>query len=185
MTDQKRKIDTSNALDPTGFLPVDFDIPVSEVPGRFVVRPLSMDLLIYDYQCLMLSKEHLATSGDIWPPGEFDFPPADFTLRQLLALLGELEVAMSQGNRVEYSVMNPEKTEEIAVIYILPSPKIGFDAMVNMFVRGDLFETTDLDSEIYEFAHQWIPEVYPFNPERIAYPGRAISWDEWAALPDL
>lgn len=93
MTDQKRIIETSNALDPTGFLPVDFDIPVpvTEVPGRFVVRPLSMDLLIYDYQCLMLSKEHLATSGDIWPPGEFDFPPPDFTLHQLLALLGEVE----------------------------------------------------------------------------------------------
>ena len=185
MTDEERKYDTASALDSIGFLPTGFEIPETEVPGKFVIRPLSMDLLIYDYQCLMLSREHLATSGDIWPPGEFEFPPADFTFRELLALLGEVEVAMSQGNRVEYSVMNPEQTEEIAVIYIKPSPKVGYDAMVNLFVRGDLFATTNLDQEVYEFARQWIPEVYPFDANRIAYPGREITWDDWIALPNV
>jgi len=167
-----------------GFLPINFVIPSTEAPGRFVILPLSMDLLVYDFQCLKLSREHLATSGNVWPPGEFDFPPANLTLRKLLAILGRVEVEHSEGKRIEYAVMNPEKTEEIGCVFMDPAPKVGYDVMVTMFIRGDLYKTTDLDGELYSFARQWLPEAYPFPADRFAYPGRAISWEEWSALPD-
>ena len=168
-----------------GFLPAKFVIPSTESPGRFIILPLSMDLLVYDFQCLKLSREHLATSGNVWSPGELDFPPENLTLRKLLAILGGVEVDMSNGKRVEYAVMNPEKTEEIGCVFIDPSPKVGYDAMVTMFVRGDLYKTTDLDVELFGFVRQWMPEAYPFPADRFAYPGRAISWDKWSTLPDV
>ena len=48
-----------------------------------------------------------------------------------------------------------------------------------MWVRASELEN-ELDDILYKTVKQWISEDWPFK--RVAYPGRAIPWEEWKTL---
>jgi len=36
------------------------------------------------------------------------------------------------------------------------------------------------DAELYAWTQKWLARDWPFS--NVAYPGRAIAWDEWDAM---
>jgi hypothetical protein len=67
-------------------------------------------------------------------------------------------------------------------VYIDPPEKQGEDAIVAFWVRADE-ENTGLEGELKSAVRDWIAGEWPFSAVR--WPGRDISWQEWAGLPDL
>jgi hypothetical protein len=161
------------------FLPADFEIPVVDIPGGYQLRPLGMDDLARDYTAVMSSIDHLRTSGHLQPPGEldFDWPRPDIEIRFHLTMLGEAEWAMHNLARVEYAIRTDD--EQLGCLYVFPSLSPDYDAQLTMWVRSDVFTDTDLDSAFWEYSKAWVREAFPF--ERIAFPGRDLSWDEYLA----
>ena len=47
-------------------------------------------------------------------------------------------------------------------------------------MRADELQT-GLEAALEKTVRRWIAEAWPF--QRVLYPGRDISWDAWAALP--
>ena len=70
---------------------------------------------------------------------------------------------------------------KLGCIYICPTEKAGHDAEVVYWSRMDEHET-GIDERLHAFIQEWIANAWPFkNP---AFPGRLISWDDWAQMPD-
>ena len=65
-------------------------------------------------------------------------------------------------------------------VYIDPSVKEGYDANVQTWVRASE-AAKGFDRPFFEQVREWIERDWPF--ERVAYPGREISREEWDALP--
>ena len=78
-----------------------------------------------------------------------------------------------------YAVLTPDGTRERGCLYIRPSSKAGFDAEVTLWVTQIEFDA-GFDAELYAWAQAWITASGRFL--NVAYPGRAIDWDEWASL---
>ena len=58
--------------------------------------------------------------------------------------------------------------------------KEGFDANVQMWVRASE-RGNGFDDQLFQTVRAWIERDWPF--ERVAYPGREISREEWDSLP--
>ncbi len=143
--------------------------------ARFRARKLCVNDLIKDYDAVMSSVERLQGvfgPGDDWPVG--------LTLEENLVDLGwhqkEFEIARSFA----YTVMNPEESQCLGCVYVNPSEKTSYDAVVILWVRASEADT-GLDEHLYEAVKDWIQQRWWFK--RVAYPGRDIGWDEWLALP--
>ena len=86
-------------------------------------------------------------------------------------------------NQSAYSwgILTPDKKTELGCVYINPSKKEGYDAMVRIWVTkqgADLGLEPILESSVRE----WVKTTWPFK--KVAYPGRDIAMPEWNKLPD-
>jgi len=80
-----------------------------------------------------------------------------------------------------YAVLDPAETVELGCIHVLPCEKLGFEAEVRTWVRESEAEK-GFDAVLFDWAAAWVRTDWPFRS--VAYPGRAIDWKSWAALPD-
>jgi len=158
-------------------VPDDFDVPdVLEHP-RFRLRTLSVNDLIKDYDAVMSSVEHLRTtfsreSGGSWPEG--------LTVEDDLVDLGWHQREFTLRSSFAYTMMTPDEDRCLGCVYIMPTRKRDHDCKVEMWVRADAL-ASGLDEELYRTVRAWIADIWPFtNP---AFPGRAISFEVWHALP--
>jgi hypothetical protein len=158
-------------------VPADFDVPVRVEAQGFVVRPLGPELVDIDYEAYMSSIEHLRetfTRSDAWPTPWIDAEDA-------MADMENEERRFLSRESFAYAVLTPDGTRERGCVYVRPSPKAGYDAMVRLWVTKAEFDA-GFDAELQAWAEQWVAERWPF--ERVAFPGRQIPWSEWEALPD-
>jgi hypothetical protein len=81
-----------------------------------------------------------------------------------------------------YIPVTPDGKTQLGAIYIDPSVKEGFDANVQMWVRASE-ANTGFEEKLFAVVKDWIAREWPF--ERVAYPGKEISREEWDAIPDL
>ncbi len=79
-----------------------------------------------------------------------------------------------------YAVLDSERTRERGCVYLRPSKKQGYDAVVRMWVTAADFEQ-GFDAELFAWTQDWVTNAWPF--ENVAYPERLIPLDEWEALP--
>ena len=157
------------------FLPEGFEVPTVLETERVRVRPITIHDVIKDYEAVMMSAEHLRSS---LPWG---WPPEDLTLEQDLIDLGWHQKESQLRSSFAYAVMSPDEGRLLGCVYVEPSTKVGFEAEVYLWVRADELGT-GLEKELEGSVRRWISEEWPF--ERVAYPGRDLSWEEWCALPD-
>ena len=75
-----------------------------------------------------------------------------------------------------YAVLTPDGKRERGCIYVNPSPVEGHDAMVRLWVTKAEFDA-GFDAELYAWTQDWIAKEWPFDT--VAYPGRAIAWEDW------
>ena len=158
-------------------VPDGFEVPDILEHPRFRLRMLSVNDLVKDYDAVMSSVGHLRAtyspeSGGSWPEG--------LTIEDDLVDLGWHQHEFKHRSSFAYTAMTPDESRCLGCVYIKPTRKRGHDCKVMMWVRADAL-ASGLDEELYRTVRAWIAEVWPFASP--AYPGRAISFEAWRALP--
>ena len=159
-------------------IPEHVDVPHGFSTTRVVVRPLTIHDLDADYDAVMSSIEHLQQTRPFGPG--HDWPTAQLTRDQDLIDLGWHQKEFQNGTSFAYTVMTPDGTTCLGCVYLYPSEKQGHDVEIMLWVRASEV-ASGLDQHLYEAVRGWITAQWPFQSP--GYPGRALSWEEWNALP--
>lgn len=156
-------------------VPDDFDVPSVLETDLIRMRPLTLQDAVKDYEAVMESEERLRTVYE--PGGEW---PLGLTLEQNMIELGWHQTEFQLRTSFAYTVVSLDESRVLGCMYIYPTKKADFDVEVTMWVRQSCV-ADGLDEHLYETVSKWIAKDWPFkNP---AYPGRAISFEKWRALP--
>ena len=156
------------------FVAADFEVPTLVETEGFKVVPLGPDLAAIDYEAYMSSIEHLQetfTRSTGWPNEGLTM---DDAMKDMENEAGRFE----RRESFAYAVLTEDGSRERGCIYVYPG--VGeYDAVVRLWVTKAEFDA-GFDEELYAWTQVWIARDWPF--ENVAYPGRAIAWDEWDAL---
>jgi hypothetical protein len=79
-----------------------------------------------------------------------------------------------------YEVLDRSEARQLGCVYLFPTTRRGYEAEARMWVREDEFKK-GFDAELYAWFRTWVPTAWPLS--RVAWPGREISWDDWAKMP--
>ncbi len=159
-----------------GFIPANFEPPIFVKTDDFIVKPLGPELMKVDYVAYMSSIEHLQTTftrSTSWPHEGLEMEDA------LLDMQTE-ERRFKQRESFAYAVLTPDSKTELGCVYVYPSKKVGFDAVIRLWVTQEQYDL-GFDTLLYDWTRSWIKSSWPF--EAPAYPGRAVSWNDWNSLP--
>jgi hypothetical protein len=157
------------------FISADFVVPtLVETPG-FKLVPLGPDLVDVDFEAYMSSIGHLQqtfTRSTGWPR-------EDITAAEAMADMLTEQARFARRESFAYAVLTPDGTRERGCVYVYPSTVDGYDAVVRLWVTKAEFDA-GFDAELYAWTQEWITKDWQF--EKVAYPGRAIAWEQWDAL---
>lgn len=160
---------------PSAFVAADFTVPtLVETPG-FKLMPLGPALVDIDFAAYMSSIEHLQqtfTRSKGWPR-------ADITAAEAMTDMETEEGRFQRRESFAYAVLTPDGSRERGCVYVYPSTVPGHDAVVRLWVTKAEYDA-GFDQELYAWTQQWVAKAWPFKA--VAYPGRAIAWDEWDRL---
>ena len=159
------------------FVPEPFPVPERVETEGFVLVPLGPAVLEVDFEAYMSSIDHLQrtfTHSQGWPR-------ADLTAEDAVADMAQ-EAALFESRRAfAYAVLTPDGTRERGCIYLRPSLKAGYDAVVRLWVTEAEFNA-GFDGELERWTRRWVEDQWPFTA--VAWPDRGIPWAQWEALPD-
>ena len=162
-----------------GFIPVSFSPPTLISADEFVLEPLGPRLVEIDYIAYMSSIEHLQRTfsrGGSWPN--------DSITREDAMIDMQTEQARFEAREsFAYAVLDLDREVELGCVYVYPSKKRGFDAMVRLWVTAAEYEN-GFDEKLYEWSKNWLENDWPFAQTRVAFPGRDISWEKWDSLSE-
>lgn len=156
-------------------VPAGFTVPTIVEGKGFKLVPLGPALVKIDFDAYMSSIEHLQktfTRSTAWPhPGITD--------AEAMVDMETEQARFAQRKSFAYAVLTPDSTRERGCVYVQPSPVAGFDAVVRMWVTKAEYDA-GFEAELYEWVIRWLARDWPFA--NVAYPGHAISWDDWDKL---
>ena len=159
------------------FVPDDFIVPLKLERQEFILRPLTVNDVVKDYDAVMTSLEHL--KGIFGPKSSW--PQPGLTLEQDLIDLGWHQKEFQTRRSFAYTVVNPHETEVLGCVYLLPTQKRGYDAEVYLWARQREL-ASGLEDRLFAATRAWLAAHWPF--QAVAYPGRDLSLAAWQALPD-
>lgn len=160
---------------PAPWIAPGFAVPLLvEGPG-FRLVPLGPGLTEIDYRAYMSSIAHLQKTFTRSP----DWPNAGLTMKDAVADMETEAGRFAARKSFAYAVLTPDGTRERGCVYVYPSRVPGHDAQVVLWVTAAEYEA-GFDAELYAWTQEWIARDWPFA--KVAYPGRAIAWDEWDAM---
>lgn len=150
-------------------VPDDFSVPVKLVAGRFTLRTLTIHDLEKDFEAVTSNVEHLQKVwGNEWPEG--------LSRDQNLIDLGWHQKEFQRRTSFAYTVVEHNESRVLGCVYIYPTRKKGYDAEVYFWARQDTGEP-NLEQKLENILRQWFINDWPF--ERVAYPGKDMSLEEW------
>jgi hypothetical protein len=155
------------------FVPTDFEVPSGFETSDFRVRMLAISDVVKDYDAVMTSVARLQKI--FGPNGKW---PQGLTFEQDLIDLGWHHKEFQTRRSFAYTVMSPDEALCLGCLYINPTTLRGYDAEVFCWIRDSHAEA--LDGRLYDALRGWIASRWPF--QAVAYPGRALTWDEVAAM---
>ena len=156
------------------FVPDDFLVPAGLETPEFRLRMLTVHDLIKDFDAVMSSVEHLKF---VWPHADW---PESLTLEQNLVDLGWHQKEFQNRSSFAYAVMDPADKCELGCVYVNPSKKRGYDAVIYLWARQSVL-ASGLEERLLTTVRVWLASHWPFR--NAALPGRDITWDDWNALP--
>ena len=159
---------------PLPFVPADFVVPEKLETDEFRLRMLTVNDVVKDYDAVISSTEHCQT---IWPGLGW---PAGLTLEQNLIDLGWHQKEFQIRRSFAYTVVNPSESTVLGCVYIEPTKRVGYDAVVFLWARQSEL-ANGLEDRLYKTVKDWIANAWPFTS--VAYPGRGVPWEEWKAIP--
>ncbi|MEM1436493.1 MAG: twin-arginine translocation pathway signal protein [Pseudomonadota bacterium] len=157
------------------FVPPEFEPPVRVETAEFTVVPLGPELVTIDYEAYMASIEHLQktfTRSTGWP-------------REGITDADAMQDMLNEQQRFQnresfaYAVLTADGTRERGCVYVSPSDRGDYDAVVRLWVTQAEYDA-GFDAELYAWVQAWVASTWPFA--NVAYPGRAVSWAQWDAL---
>ena len=161
------------------FVPESFTVPVSAEGEGFRLVPLGPAVTEIDYRAYMSSIEHLQTTfthSTQWPKADLGPEDAAADMAQ--------EAALFESRRAfAYAVLTPDGQRERGCIYIRPSLKVGFDAVVRLWVTEAEYKA-GFDSALERWTRTWVRDQWPFEADRVAWPDRGLPWNTWQALEE-
>jgi hypothetical protein len=157
------------------FVPGDFEVPAILETKEFRLRMLTVNDVVKDYDAVMTSVEHLKT---VWPGSSW---PEGLTFEQDLIDLGWHQKEFQRRRSFAYTVVTPSESQVTGCVYINPTSKQGYDAVVFLWARQSELKA-GLETRLYAAVREWIAKEWPFK--KVAYPGRDIEWDAWQSIPD-
>jgi len=152
------------------FVPEEFVVPDSLVTDRYRLEMLSPNVTEIDYDAVMTSKVRLRTVFR----EKTEWPKDDMSLEENRSDLIRHETEFKSRQAFAYTVLTLSREKCIGCVYIDPSKISEFDCEVYLWVRESHLS---LDDDLYNNIRKWLLSSWPF--ERIAFPGRKISWDKW------
>jgi hypothetical protein len=157
------------------FVPPEFALPAKLETKEFRLRMLTVNDVVKDYDAVMTSVAHLKTiwPGDVWPEG--------LTFEQDLIDLGWHQKEFQTRRSFAYTVVTPSESQVTGCVYINPTAKRGYDAVVYLWARQSEL-AGGLESRLYSEVREWITAEWPFK--KVAFPGRNIDWATWRSIPD-
>jgi hypothetical protein len=156
------------------FILADFKIPEILETDRFRLRMLSIKDVKLDYDAVMTSIKHLQKTKPFGP--NHLWPTESLSYEQDLIDLGWHQKEFQRKTSFTYTVMNLEETKCLGCVYVYPSNNSNYDAIVIMWVRQSEV-INGLDEILFYSVKKWIQDKWPFD--KVAYPGRNVSWDEF------
>lgn len=157
------------------FVPDDFAVPGGLETPEFRLRMLTVHDLVKDYDAVMSSVSHLET---IWPGSGW---PVGLTLEQNLIDLGWHQKEFQIRRSFAYTVVSPDEAAVLGCVYINPSRKRGYDAVVSLWARQSLL-SGGLEQRLFAAVKSWLRDAWPFA--QAAFPGREIGWAAWRGMPE-
>lgn len=156
------------------FVDPEFEVPATLETDRFRLRMLTVNDVVKDFDAVTTSKEHL---HDIWGPGW----PEGLTLEQNLIDLGWHQKEFQRRRSFAYTVVALDESRVVGCVYINPTRKTGYDAVVYLWARQNEL-ASGMETELTEAVKAWLATKWPFkNP---ALPGSNISMQEWETLKE-
>ncbi len=140
------------------FLPKEFNNPPKIETNDFIVRPITINDVVKDYDAVMSSRDHL------WERfgGSWGWPPEDLSIEQDLIDLAWHQKEAQIQSTFNYAVMSPDQSRLLGCIYIDPPSIEGTDAEVWFWARQSEL-LNGLESKIEDFVLGWLSEIWPFN----------------------
>lgn len=183
---------------PLPIVPWSFDLPERVETDSFVLRLLTLDHFHLDFEAYMSSVEHLQRTFNLdgVPFGvdaegkpvqlEVDYErwPANSDVE--FGLIGAAWCHFEWKyfrSSFTYGIAEPDERRHLGCAYVFPCYKEGYDVLCQSWVRADAYER-GFDDEFHAWFKPWVEETWPFDPDRIGWPGRTIPWEQWNALPD-
>ena len=152
-------------------VPENFKIPNQFSTEQFNFEVLGPEFSELDYEAVMSSKErlrHVFAENSKWPKPDMSF---EFNKNDLARHKKEFNAREAFA----YAVFSSAKYNYLGCIYINPTDQIDYDCEVYLWVKDS---EVALDETLFETVKDWINREWPFN--RCAYPGRTITWEDWA-----
>ncbi|MFQ5530538.1 MAG: hypothetical protein ACE5FP_09330, partial [Gemmatimonadota bacterium] len=125
---------------------------------KFLLRTLTVNDVVKDYDAVMTSVARLKKIF-----GRNTDWPTDLTFEQDLIDLGWHQREFQRRTSFAYTVMNPTESQCIGCVYINPTRKQGYDAVVYLWVRDSEFEK-GLDPILFDAVKAWVANDWPFQP---------------------
>src|SRR5712675_3758616 len=113
----------------TSFVPENFQVPEKLETDTFRIRTLTVNDVVKDYDAVMTSVEHLKT---VWPGSGW---PEGLTFEQDLIDLGWHQKEFQMRKSFAYTVVTPSESLVLGCVYIDPTRKRGYDAVVYLWAR--------------------------------------------------
>jgi hypothetical protein len=156
------------------FVDPEFEVPATLETDRFRLRMLTVNDVVKDFDAVTTSKEHL---HDIWGPGW----PEGLTLEQNLIDLGWHQKEFQRRRSFAYTVVALDESRVLGCVYINPTRKTGYDAVVYLWARQSEL-ASGMETELSKAVKAWLAAKWPFkNP---AFPGSDINMEEWEKLEE-
>ena len=148
------------------FVPDTFLAPGVPLIGDYVWNILEPTILTQDYDALM---NRYGGTG-----------PSSITKIQDHGELKRHEWEFRNNTAFSWGILTADKKTELACVYINPSAKKGYDAVVRLWVTKQGAEV-GLEPVLEAKVREWVKEKWPF--QKVIYPGRDMPMADFNALP--
>ncbi len=156
-------------------VPANFMAPMTFEGKGFKVEPLSHYNMIQEYAAIQKSGKSIAAR---LRKREADY--VNYPVQKEVIEVGWHMAERRRRHCFAYAVMSSDHDSCLGVLYISPTKKKDYDALVLMWTVPDAAK--NLDTEVYEGLKRWVAEKWPFAS--VGYPGRDVSFEEWDKLPE-
>jgi hypothetical protein len=153
----------------------DQPVPTPLATERFVLRPAQLRDAALDHDAIASSVRHI--DQEVYPGGRW---AASMTLEKAQVEMGYYQYQAQLRRGFAYLILDPAQQRSLGRVYVWPSEKRGYDAMLNYFVRESELPS-GLAEDVDRALRDWLARDWPFK--RVVF-YRELGSAGYRALPN-